>query len=493
MPGPLAHAAARGALFTLTAQAARIALQLLSVVVLARLLTPHDYGLLAIVLVAVGLGEIFRDFGLTSASIQAPKLSAGQRDNLFWVNALIGSGLAALLFVAGWPLGELTGLPELVGIAQWLSLVFVLNGLATQHRASLMREVRLKPLAIVDVLSAAIALGIAVAVAALGGGYWSLVVQQLCSALASLLGVVVVGRWMPRRYSARHDIRAMVAFGWHLVASNLVQYAANQVDTVLIAARFGTSPLGLYNRAAQVVLAPLSQVRSPLQAVALPVLARVQEDQRRFEAYLTGAQLALGYLLGIPLALAAGLAEPVVAIMLGGAWADAAPLLRMFAIAGLLTTLSYVGYWVYLARGLGKQLLRYTIVTAVLKIACIAAGASFGLVGVAVAFAVHPAIAWPISLLWLSRATPLPTRALFEGAARVFLVAILAGVPAWLVGSAAASLGPLLAIGTGAATGLLAAGSALLLPVFRRDARALRSFVSLMLRRRSVGAPATGG
>lgn len=493
MPGALAHAAARGALFTLGAQGARIALQLLSVVILARLLTPHDYGLLAIVLVAVGLGEIFRDFGLTSASIQAPQLSAGQRDNLFWINALIGAVLAALLFALSWPLGELTGLAELVGITQWLALVFVLNGLATQHRASLMRAVRLKPLAVVDVLSAAIALGVAVAVASLGGGYWSLVVQQLCSALVSLLGVVIVGRWMPRWYSAAHDIRAMVAFGWHLVAANLVQYAASQVDTVLIAARFGTSPLGLYNRAAQVVLAPLSQVRSPLQAVALPVLARVQEDQPRFEAYLKGAQLALGYLLGIPLALAAGLAEPLVTIMLGSAWADAAPLLRMFAIAGLLTTLSYVGYWVYLARGLGTQLLRYTIVTAVLKIACIAVGSSFGLVGVAVAFAVHPAIAWPISLLWLSRATPLPTRALFEGAARVFAVAILAGVPAWLVGSAAASLGPLLAVGAGVAAGLVAAAAALLLPVFRRDARALRSFVRLMVRRRSAGAPATAG
>ena len=165
MSSTLAHDAARGALFTMIAQAARILLQLISVAVLARLLTPHDYGMLAIVLVLVGLGEIFRDFGLTSASIQAPELSTGQRDNLFWINAAIGTGLGLLMLLASWPLGAITGESDIVGMAQWLSLLFVCNGLATQHRANLMREVRLRPLAIVDVAAAAIALAIAIAAA----------------------------------------------------------------------------------------------------------------------------------------------------------------------------------------------------------------------------------------------------------------------------------------------------------------------------------------
>ncbi len=484
MPPSLAHDAARGALFTLAAQGARIALQLVAVVVLARLLTPHDYGLLAIVLVVVGLGEIFRDFGLTSATIQAPELSSGQRDNLFWLNTLIGAGLAVLMLLASWPLGALTGQPELVGMAQWLSLLFLLNGVATQYRASLMRELRLRSLAIADVAASAIALAAAILAAMLGAGYWALVVQQLGNGLVALAGVVVAGRWVARPYSREHRVRELVTFGWNLVAANLVQYAARQIDTVLVAARFGTASLGLYNRAYQVVVSPLRQVRSPLQSVALPVLSRVQQDQPRFETYVAAAQLALGYLLGIPLAIVAGLAGPVVAIMLGGAWAEAAPLLRMFAIAGLLTTLSYVGYWVYLARGLGKQLLQYTIVTAVIKIVCVAAGSFFGLIGVAVAFAVNTAIEWPLSIAWLSRITPMPTRRLYGGALRVIVVSGIAGCGAWAASQPVVALGPWAEVGAGVAAALLLSAASLLLPTYRRDAASLTAFVRLMVRRR---------
>ncbi|MFA4841767.1 MAG: lipopolysaccharide biosynthesis protein [Agrococcus sp.] len=485
MGSSLAHDAARGALFT-------ILLQLLSVVVLARLLTPRDYGMLAIVLVLVGLGEIFRDFGLTSASIQAPTLSTGQRDNLFWLNAAIGAALTAAMLLAASALGAVTGEPEIVGMAQWLSLLFLLNGLATQHRANLMREVRLRPLAVADVSAAGIALALAVGAALLGAGYWALVVQQLSNGLIALIGVVVAGRWVPGRYSRAHSVRTMVTFGWNLVAANLVQYAAKQIDTVVVATRFGTAPLGLYNRAYHLVMTPLGQVRSPLQSVALPLLSRLQQDQPRFDTYVAAAQLALGYLIGIPIAVLAGLAEPVVAIMLGDAWAESAPLLRMFAIAGLLTTLSYVGYWVYVTRGLGAQLLRYTLVTAGIKIVCIAVGSCFGLVGVAIGFAVHPAIAWPISLAWLSRVTPMPTRRLYGGAARIFAVTALAGTAAWGAGVAAAGFGVWAQTGIGVAVGLVAASASLLLPVYRRDAASLASFTRLMVRRRRPAAGAAG-
>ncbi len=102
--------------------------------------------------------------------------------------------------------------------------------------------------------------------------------------------------------------------------------------------------------------------------------------------------------------------DRVVRIMLGPQWQEAVPIISLFATAGLLTTFSFVGYWVYLARGLGRQLFVYTIVTTCIKIVCIVVGSTFGVLGVAVGFTVAPAIAWPLSLSWLSRITPLPRR-----------------------------------------------------------------------------------
>ncbi len=483
MSDGLAHSAARGALFTMGAQAARIVLQLLSVVVLARLLSPHDYGLLTIALVAVGVGEIFRDFGLTSASVQAPTLSAGQRDNLFWINSALGVLLAALTFAAAWPIAALTGNPELQGIVQALSVVFVINGCATQYRAQLMRALRFKALALTDISSAALALATAVVVALLGAGYWALVVQQIIVALVLLVGYAAAGRWLPRFYSRRHAVRSMIALGWNLVGSNLLSYAASQVDTVLVAARFGAAPVGVYNRAYQLIMTPLAQVRSPLTNVALPVLSRIQQDEARFNNFIVSGQLALGYGFGVPLLLVCAMADPVVQIMLGPQWTQAAPILRFFAVAGVLTTLSFVGYWVYVTRGLGRELFRYTMVSTAIRVTCIVGGSFFGLIGIAAGYALAPAIAWPVSLFWLSRVTPVPVRELYAGAFRVLAVSSAVGVAAALASAAASLAGSWVAVAAGLAAGLAVLAITLLLPAVRRDARMLQAFVRLMLRR----------
>ncbi|WP_224779686.1 lipopolysaccharide biosynthesis protein [Leucobacter sp. Psy1] len=484
MTDELAHSAARGALFTMGAQLARILLQLLSVVILARLLSPHDYGLLAIALVVVGVGEIFRDFGLTSASVQAPILTNGQRDNLFWINTGLGAGLAGIAFLAAWPVSWLTGQSDLLGILQVLSIVFVVNGLATQYRAQLMRALQFRALAVADIVSAAFALGGAVVAALLGAGYWALVVQQLAAAAILLVTLVWFGRWLPGRYSRQHDVRGLVAFGWHLVVTGLITYGAAQIDTIVVAAKFGTTSLGLYNRAFQIIMTPLNQIRSPLTNVALPVLSRAQEHRERFDHFVTAGQLALGYSLGLPLLLVCGMADPVVTIMLGPQWEAAVPLLRCFAIAGALTTLSFVGYWVYVSRGLSRQLLRYSLVSTALRAVCIIAGSFFGVIGVGIGFALAPAIAWPVSIFWLSRITTLPVRPLYGGALRMLSASTVTALAAWAASTAAMPVaGAWVALVTGLAAAAATAGLLVLIPPLHRDVRTLTGFGRLMLRR----------
>lgn len=483
MSSSLAQSAARGAAFTLGAQGVKILLQLASVVILSRLLSPHDYGLIAIVLVIIGIGEIFRDFGLTSATIQAPELSGGQRDNLFWINSGLGIILAGIMFGLSWPLQLLTGEDELLPIIQALSCIFVLNGLTTQYRAQLMRSLRFRATATIDVVAATLALGSAVIFALLGAGYWALVLQQIVNGLALLVGAMAAGRWVPRFYSREHRIGGLVRFGWNLVATNLLSYAGNQIDTIIVAARFGTVSLGTYNRAFQLVMTPLAQVRSPISNVAIPVLSRVQQDTRRFDSFVVSGQLALGYALGLPLLLLAGLAGPVANIMLGPQWGDTVPIIRLFATTGLLTTLAFVGYWVYVARGLGGQLFRYTMVSLGIRVVCIGIGSFFGLIGVAVGVAVAPALAWPLSLFWLSRITPVPVRRLYGGASRVLALTVTSGAVAWVASDPLGSGWAALLVGLGA--GLASSAVFLVIPAYRRDVHNLIGFVRLLLKRQS--------
>ncbi|UYG17431.1 lipopolysaccharide biosynthesis protein [Brachybacterium huguangmaarense] len=483
MSPSLGRSAARGAAFTLGAQGVKMFLQLLSVVTLSRLLSPHDYGLLAIVMVIIGIGEIFRDFGLTSASVQAEELTDGQRDNLFWINTAIGVVLAALMFALANPVHQFMGEDDLIAIIRVLSCIFLMNGLTTQYRAQLMRGLRFRALAVIDIAAAVLGLGSAIVAAALGAGYWALVLQQLVNSLALLLGAVLAGPWLPRWYSRRYPIVPFIRFGWNMVASSLANYAGNQVDTIMVGAQFGTTSLGLYNRAYQLITSSFNQIRTPISSVAIPVLSRIQKDTQRFDSFVISGQLALGVGLGIPLALVAGLADPVVHIVLGPQWGAAAPFLRFFAGASLLSSLAFVGYWVYVSRGLAHQLFRYSMVSLGIRAVCIIAGGLlFGLMGVAAGVLAAPLLAWSLSLFWLSRVTPIPFKALWGGGLRVSGLTCVVAAVSWATASVVHT-NAWLTVLAGTACGLAAAAVFLVIPVFRRDAHALLGFARLVLKR----------
>lgn len=153
----LGRVAARGSGVTLAAQAIRIALHFLTIVALSRLLSPADFGLVALVTAIVGVSEVLRDLGLSMAAVQAPTLTRGQKSNLFWINALSGLLFALVAFLLAGPIASLFGEAELYEITVWISLVFLINGLSAQFRAEINRKMRFLRLSAVDVVSQAVA------------------------------------------------------------------------------------------------------------------------------------------------------------------------------------------------------------------------------------------------------------------------------------------------------------------------------------------------
>jgi O-antigen/teichoic acid export membrane protein len=430
-PTGLGGRAARGAAITMIGQGARIVLQLASVVVLARLLTPVDYGLLALVLVVVGIGEIFRDFGLSTAAVQAKHLSRGQQDALFWTNTGLGVTLTVLVFLLAGPIADAWNRPPLFHMLQVLSLTFTINGLSTQYRAHLNRQLSFGWLSISDVGGQAGGLVVGIVCASLGAGYWSLVAQQLAQVFVVLVLLAIGSRWLPHWPRGDRDIRSLVKMGAHFGATQGLYYVMNNLDTVTIGIRFSPTALGVYNRGFQAISTPLNQLRAPATTVAVPVLSRLHDDPKRAGQYLVRGQLALGYTLVAGLAIAAGAARPVVAVLLGSRWTEAVPIVAFLAIAGCMSTLSFVGLWVYLARGMARQLMQYTAVSLVLQLICIVGGSQWGVNGVAAGYAVAAALEWPLSLWWLSRRTEIPLGELTAGATRITVCGTLAGLAAF--------------------------------------------------------------
>jgi O-antigen/teichoic acid export membrane protein len=479
----LGRATARGAGVTLAGQVLRILLQLASTTVLARLLSPRDYGLLAVGLVVVGVGEVFRDMGLSTSAVRTPHLTRVQRDGLFWLNAAAGVLLGLLAFCAAPLVAAAFDQAVLTDITRALAFTFVLNGLAAQYRAGLTRDLRFGGLVVVDLVAPAVALGVAVAAAALGAGYWALVAQQLVQAAVVLLLLGVLARWLPGRPRRGVGLMPHLRFGGGLTGTHLLYYLGNNLDSIALGLFSGPAALGLYNRGFQLLMTPLNQVRSPASTVAVPVLARLQDDAERFGEYLRRGQLALGYTLVAGMALVAGAAEPVVHLLLGSRWDAVAPVLTLLAIAGSAQTLAYVGSWVYLSRGLSGALLRYTTVTLALNAVCIGTGSAFGVMGVASGYAVAAVLEWPLSIWWLSRVTVIPARALLAGALRISACAVVAGGACFAVSELTGSWPAVGRIAAGGLAGLAVYGSATAIPAVRADLLGVAAWGRRMLGR----------
>ena len=425
--------AARGGFAVVVGQLTRIVIQVASVSVLARLLSPSDYGLVAIVLAVVGVGEIFRDFGLSTAAVQAKTVSRAQRDTLFWVNTGIGLVLTLATVALAPVVADIFGHSSLVGVTRALAVTFLLNGMAAQHEADLTRHLRFGALVTVNVGTQALGTVVAIVVAAAGGGYWALVAQQVGTGVATLIWLVALTRWIPRLPRRSTDIRPFVRFGAGLALSQVIGYLNSNVDTVTIGLRFSASQLGLYNRGYQLLMKPLGQLRAPTTSIALPVMRLVGDDRERSDDVLIRGQRALGYSLVAGVAITAGASQPIVRVFLGDRWTSVAPVFALLAVAGIFQTISYVGNWVYLSRGLTGKLVWYSLVSLAIKIVCVIVGSAWGIVGVAAGFALAPALAWPISLWWLGRLTDLPLDRLYAGSYRILGAAAFSGGVAYAV------------------------------------------------------------
>lgn len=426
--------AARGGVVVVGGQAFKIVLQVVSVAVLARLLTPEDNGLVAVVLLIVGFGEIFRDFGLSTAAVQAKELSVEQRNALWWVNTAIGLALTAIFALAA-PLVAYAfpKMPhsDLTEVTRWLAVTFVLNGMAAQYRAHLNRQMRFTALVVSDVAGQFAGVAVAVVMAFAGAGYWALVAQPLFTSLATLVFGAFQCRWLPGRPRRGVPIRGFLTFGGELAASQLIGYLNANIATLVLGWRTSQAQVGYYNRGYNLLMRPLGQLRAPTTQVALPALSKLQDDEARSNEFLVRAQVALGYSLIAVSAFAAGAADPIVNLFLGDKWAPVVPVFALLAVAGACQTLAYVGMWVYLSRALTRQLLVYSVVTLVLKIVCVAVGSIWGVVGVAAGFAATYVVEWQLSLWWLSRITVYPARRLYVGGWRILATATVAAGAAY--------------------------------------------------------------
>ncbi|MEV7873748.1 lipopolysaccharide biosynthesis protein [Microbacterium sp. NPDC089188] len=472
----LGRRALGGAGATLLWQGVRLGLLAVSIVVLARLLDPTDYGYLAMVTAVIGLGELLRDLGLSMAAVQAKNVSAAEKSNLFWLNSAIGLVLAIAVFLGSWGIAAIYGESALVPITQVLSVTFLLNGVAAQFKAQINRDMRFMTLGVTEAAPQAVALVLAIVLALCGFGYWALVAQALTVAALALTMDVILARWHPSLPSRTTSIRRFLRFGGALAGTQGIAYAAKNIDTVVLGILFGSSVVGLYSRAFQLVVLPLNQLTAPLSRVAVPVLSRIQDDRARFIEYIRTGQYFTVTLATIFYATLVGFAEPVVLLVLGERWLPAAPILQALALVGIFRALGQVPYWIFVSLGLtGKQLTIY-LVTQPLVVVAILVGAPWGPVGVGIGGSIGYFLFWIIQMWWAGRTSGLPAASLtWSGLVAV----VVTGVPIAVAGFLGTVVfqGPVALTIAAASAALWSVGVNVVVPSHRRRLGAVRALI----------------
>jgi polysaccharide transporter, PST family len=388
-PPAMRAGAASGAVLIGAAQIYRTGVNFFSTILLARLLTPADFGLIAMVGSCTGIIAVIQDLGLNQAIIQRPAISRAQLSALFWLSVGTSLVLAVALALSAPGIAWFFKESRLTFLAIAFAILVVLGGTQSVQFALLNREFRFKSLAVIDVLTATAGAIAGVTMAWLTSSYWSLFVSGLASVVISTACAWLLCSFRPSRPSFEGDFREIVHFGSGVSGFNFVNYFSRNADNMLIGRFYGSVQLGLYDRAYRLLLFPLSQILGPLGRVLLPVLARLQHDPDRYrKAYVEAISLLM-------MATQPGLvfsiifAEDVFSILFGPRWAAAVPIFQWLGVAGLSQVITSTFGWLLLSQGRGGDFFKVGLFGALTTITSFVIGLPWGPLGVAIAYTIN--------------------------------------------------------------------------------------------------------
>lgn len=314
--------------------------QLVQAIVMSRLLSPTDYGLISMIMVVVGMAVSMSDFGVSSAIIHRQKVSREELSSLYWLNLATGAGLGAAVWLLAPVVCVYFQEPRLLEPMRWMALLCVIPAIGQQFQVLFQKELKFAYLAKTDVMAVIAGFSVALAGAYAGFGVYALVGAHLANALCRTVGLAVAGwkEWRPQLRFAKRDLRGYLRFGAYQTGANVIQTLTANIDYIILGRLVGAAGLGYYTFAYQLSIMPLQKLWPLVSQISLPLLAKLQDRSALLrQAYyqITGA---IGYATGpIYLGLAA-VAPQLVPFAFGDQWAASIVPLQILAVMLLLRT-----------------------------------------------------------------------------------------------------------------------------------------------------------
>jgi PST family polysaccharide transporter len=424
----LGRRAAIGGIAVMTGEVGTAVVRLTALAFLARLLSPEDFGLVAMVTALTVFAERFKDMGLTDATVQAESISHEETSNLFWLNTTICVGIAIVIAALSPVIARFYGESRLVTVTFVIAATFAISGIVIQHQALLRRRMHFRSVTIVGfagvLLSQLAAIGAAVA----GLGYWSLVLREVVRALITAIGTILVLPWRPGLPSrSAGSMRRFLRFGRDVTGYNIVVFLSRNLDKILLGRLFGAGAVGLYVNAYKTLSLPVTQVQYPVNSVALPTLSTVQSERDRFNIYFL-RMIGLLTFLTMPIVLFVALfSELAVRIVLGDQWLAAIPILQALAIGSFFEPIAQAVGPAMVAIGDTKRYFRLGLISSVILVLGLALGSIWGATGAALGRSAAILCSVALALTYGLRKTPVNSPDLLLLSLRTASLALISG------------------------------------------------------------------
>ena len=425
--------AVRGGMAKLCGQAGNFVLRILFIMVLARLLPPEDFGIVAMVVTVTGIYELFTSAGLSTASIQRETITHRQISTLFWVNILVG-GVLAMICIASAPLlVQFYHEPRLFWVTVVMGAGFFVNALGIQHSALLQRDMRYVSITAIELSAQVCSMSVGIGMALAGYGYWALVGSTLTAPAVTTVAVWIVTRWRPGAPEFDSDVKSMLGFGGMMTINGVVIYLAYNLDKILIGRFWGADALGLYSRAYQVINIPTGNINAAVGGITFSALSRLQSDPLRFRNYFLKAYSLVTSMTAPVTIFSAIFAADLIRVLLGSQWGHAVPIFQLLTPTVLIFGIINPIGWLMYANGLFYRSMLISFVIAPMLVCAYMIALPYGPTGIAFAFSAALTLWLVPHLFWCLHGTVVSPRDIFHATMRPVVAALVSTGLAWLV------------------------------------------------------------
>jgi O-antigen/teichoic acid export membrane protein len=427
--GSLKVHALRGGALTVGSQVAKFAITVVGTAVLARLLTPEDYGVVAMVTAVLGFTELFRDLGLSIATVQRQEITQDEVSGLFWINVLTGIALMVIIVAAAPVVAWFYGRPDLVWVTCAYASVAPISSLGSQHQALLQRSMRYGSLAIRDILSRLAGVVAGITAGYLGLGYWALVVMQVTMTVVGVIALWWQSRWRPGRFRWSRRLLSFLRFGGAVALQNILGFLASGLDSILLGYFFGAGDLGIYNRARSLLLRPLEQFMPAAANVATSTFSRLAPDAVRFERSALRLLAIVTCAAGWVVALVMGAAPWIVALLLGAQWTPVIPIVAVLSLFAFVQPSASILATLIVAQGKPDRLVRWRVLSTPITIVLLVAGLPWGPIGVGTTMALGGLLVrTPLFFWYAGRSLGISTHRLLGSTLHYVFAGLLVGL-----------------------------------------------------------------